>query len=107
MTMSQTGGKLGEFRMRRLRLNNVRREAFLRALADTGNVTAAIEIAGTSRSRVYELRKADPSFAAAWEEAEEIAVDGLEAEARRRAVVGVLDPLVSVGKVVFAVTGSR
>ena len=86
--------------MRRLRLNNARRQVFLRALAETGNVTAAVEIAGTSRSRVYELRKADPSFAVAWEEAEESAADALEAEARRRAVVGVLEPVVSAGKVV-------
>jgi hypothetical protein len=86
--------------MRRLKLNNARRQVFLRTLAETGNVTAAVEIAGTSRSRVYELRKADPSFAVAWEEAEESAADALEAEARRRAVVGVLEPVVSAGKVV-------
>jgi hypothetical protein len=86
--------------MRRLKLNNARRQAFLQALAETGNVTAAVEIAGTSRSRVYELRRADPPFAAAWKEAEESAADALEAEARRRAVVGVLEPVVSSGKVV-------
>src|SRR5262249_4356684 len=62
--------------------------------------TVAIQIAETSRTRVYELRKADPAFAAAWEEAEEIAVDVLEAEARRRAVDGVPEPLVSAGKLV-------
>jgi hypothetical protein len=78
----------------------MRQRAFLQALAATGNVTAAIQIAGTSRTRVYELRKADQSFAVAWEEAEEIAVDGLEAEARRRAVTGVLEPVVSGGRVV-------
>jgi hypothetical protein len=86
--------------MRRLRLTDARRRAFLRALAETGNVTAAVEAAGTSRSRVYELRKADPPFALAWEEAEETAADALEAEARRRAVIGVLEPVVSAGKVV-------
>jgi len=86
--------------MKRSRLNNVRRQAFLRALAETGNVTAAVDISGTSRSRVYELRKADPSFALAWEEAEETAADALEAEARRRAVAGVLEPMVSGGRIV-------
>jgi hypothetical protein len=86
--------------MRRLRLTRTRRKCFLEALSETGNVTAAIQIAGTSRTRVYELRKEDSSFAAAWEEAEEIAVDGLEAEARRRAVEGVQEPLVSAGKLV-------
>jgi len=49
---------------------------------------------------VYELRKRDEGFAAGWEEAEERAADALEAEAWRRAVVGVQDPLVAGGKVV-------
>ena len=86
--------------MRRLKLTKARQKRFLKSLADTGNVTAAVAVAGTSRTRVYELRKADPAFAAAWEEAEEMAVDALEAEARRRAVEGVAEPLVSAGKLV-------
>jgi hypothetical protein len=86
--------------MKRLKLNKARQQRFLKALAETGNVTAAVTAAGTSRSRVYELRKVDPTFAAAWEEAEEIAADRLEDEARRRAVEGVPEPLVSAGKIV-------
>jgi hypothetical protein len=86
--------------MKRLKLTTARRERFLEALANTGNVTAATAAAGTSRTRVYELRKADPAFASAWEEAEEIAIDKLEEEARRRAVDGVAEPLVSAGKLV-------
>jgi len=42
----------------------------------------------------------DPAFAAAWEDAEEVAADRLEDEARRRAVEGVAEPLVSGGKLV-------
>jgi hypothetical protein len=57
-------------------------------------------VAGASRSRVYELRGADLAFAAAWDEAEEIAADRIEDEARRRTVEGVQEPLVSAGKVV-------
>ena len=86
--------------MKRLKLTKARQERFLTSLAKTGNVTAAVATAGTSRTRVYELRKADPGFAARWEEAEEIAVDALEAEARRRAIEGVQEPLVSAGKLV-------
>jgi hypothetical protein len=70
--------------MNRLKLTKARQKRFLKALADTGNVTAAVAVAGTSRTRVYELRRTDPAFAAAWEEAEETAVDKLETEARRR-----------------------
>jgi hypothetical protein len=86
--------------MKKLKLTSERQERFLKALANTGSVTAAIAVANTSRTRVYELRKADPSFASAWEEAEEIATDRLEEEARRRAVEGVAEPLVSAGKLV-------
>ena len=86
--------------MKRLKLTKARRENFLKVLADTGSVTAAVAAAGTSRTRVYELRKTDTAFAAAWDEAEDIATDRLEDEARRRAVEGVAEPLVSAGKLV-------
>ena len=86
--------------MKRLKLTRARQEHFLKALAQTGNVTKAVEIAGTSRSRVYELRRTDSAFAAAWDEAEETAADAIEAEARRRAIEGVQEPLVSAGRIV-------
>jgi hypothetical protein len=86
--------------MKKLKLTRERQERFLKALAETGIVSVAVEIAATSRTRVYELRKRSPGFAAGWEEAEERAADALEAEAWRRAVVGVQESLVSGGKVV-------
>jgi hypothetical protein len=86
--------------LKRLKLTRARQEGFLKALAGIGNVTGAAVVAGTSRTRVYELRKADPAFAAAWDEAEEIATDALEAEAWRRAVDGVSEPVVSSGRIV-------
>ena len=86
--------------MKALKFTKDRREAFLRALADTGIVTVAAGVAGVTRARAYQVRKADPAFAAAWEDAEEKAADALEAEAWRRAVVGIAEPLVSAGKVV-------
>lgn len=91
--------------MNRLKLTKARQERFLKALADTGNATAAVAVAGTSRTRVYELRRADSAFAAAWEEAEEMAVDKLEAEAPRRAIEGVPEPLVSAGRLVCGADG--
>jgi hypothetical protein len=86
--------------MKRLKLTRERQKRFLTALTETGIVSTAAEIAGTSRTRVYELRQRDEAFAKAWDDAEEQAADALEAEAWRRAVVGVLEPLVSGGKVV-------
>jgi len=86
--------------MRKLKLTQARQERFLKALSDTGSVITAVAVAGTSRTRVYELRRADPAFASAWTEAEEIAVDRLQDEATRRAVEGVPEPLVSAGKLV-------
>jgi hypothetical protein len=86
--------------MKKLKLTPEKRELFLQALADSGSVTASVAVAGTSRTRVYELRKMDTAFAAAWDEAEEIATDRLQDEARRRAIAGVSEPLVSAGKLV-------
>jgi hypothetical protein len=86
--------------MNKLKLTKERQGRFLEALANTGSVTTAIDVANTSRTRIYELRKADPAFASAWQEAEEIATDRLEDEARRRAVEGIAEPLVSAGKLV-------
>jgi hypothetical protein len=42
--------------MKKLKLTRARQERFLKALTDTGIVSAAVEIAGTSRTRVYDLR---------------------------------------------------
>ena len=86
--------------MKKLKLTRERQNRFVKALAETGIVSAAVAIAGTSRTRVYELRKHDLGFASAWDEAEEQAADALEAEAWRRAVDGVPEPLISAGRVV-------
>jgi hypothetical protein len=86
--------------MRKLKLTEACQQRFIKALSKTGSVTNAAALAGTSRTRVYELRKIDPAFAAGWEDAEEVAADRLEDEARRRAVEGVPEPLVSAGKLV-------
>ena len=48
--------------MRKLKLTRARQEQFLKALADTGSVATSAAVAGTSRTRVYELRKADPDL---------------------------------------------
>lgn len=75
------------------------REAFLTELAQRGNVSAAAAAGGMSRYWYYDQRAADETFAAAWDEALETAIDAMELEARRRAVEGVEKPIIGrVGK---------
>jgi hypothetical protein len=59
---------------------------FIRAMARTGVVSYACKRAKVGRARAYEARQTDPHFAEAWDEAEVIAKEGLEAEAHRRAL---------------------
>jgi hypothetical protein len=64
------------------------RETFLEQLRETCNVSHSAREAGISRTVAYEWRASDPDFAAAWEDAEEQAVDKLEKVARDRAIDG-------------------
>ncbi|MDE2100504.1 MAG: hypothetical protein KGL39_24885 [Patescibacteria group bacterium] len=61
---------------------------FLRALSESGNVTASCKEAAVGRMTVYELREADPEFASDWDNAIDMSIDELEGEARRRAMAG-------------------
>jgi len=60
-------------------------------------VSEAAKAACFSRNCAYAHQKADPAFAAAWDEAVEVATDALVAEARRRAVNGVEEPVFHKG----------
>ena len=73
--------------------------AFLTALESSGNVTVAARLAGVSRTAAYKARRGEAEFAASWDEALEVALDGMEAEARRRAVEGWEEPVFYQGKV--------
>lgn len=75
------------------------RARFIAHLASTANVTAAAALIGVSRTAVYEWRAANADFAALWDEAVEMATDALEAEARRRALEGVQEPIVVMGRI--------
>jgi hypothetical protein len=80
----------------RRRAPNTKRDwipGFLAALRDCGNVRAATQAAQVDRSTPYKLRGTDPAFAKAWEDAMDDAADVLEAEARRRATLGVDEPV--------------
>jgi len=81
------------------KLTAKKKKDFLDLLAQTGNVSQSAEAVGTTRYTVYRARKADPEFAAAWDEAVEVAVIALEDEARRRAYEGVEEPVFYKGEV--------
>lgn len=73
-------------------------QAFLAALADTGVLSAAAELASVERTTVWRRRQNDPEFAKACEEALKLAADALEQEARRRALEGAQEPVIYQGQ---------
>jgi hypothetical protein len=72
-------------------------------LAAGSSITDAAKAVGRSRRTLHEWRDRDPKFAEAWADAIESGTDQLETEARRRAVEGVDEPMVSAGKLVCTV----
>jgi hypothetical protein len=75
----------------------LKQRAFLAAYAKCGNITRAAALAKVARSRHYEWLS-DPDYEAAFAAAGEEACDLLEAEARRRAVDGIEEPVVYQGE---------
>ena len=80
-----------------------KKRSFLKSLAATGNITLSCGAAGAARSVVYEWREKDEGFAQEWDSALEAAADVLEAEARRRAAKGILEPVFYQGEKVGTV----
>lgn len=76
----------------------LKKGVMLAAYAETGNITTACQIAEIERSTHYRWMEADEEYALRFRQAEQTAIDALEAEARRRAVEGVVEPVVSAGK---------
>ena len=70
-----------------------RKRIFLMALAETGIVSFAAARAGWNVSSTHYHRKRDEAFAAAFDEALEVAADRLELAAVQRAVHGTLKPV--------------
>lgn len=85
------------------------RRRFLIAYAVHGTISTACKAAGISNSCYYQWKKAaekdnadesDKAFLEAFREADEIAFDSMEEEARRRAVDGVDEPVYQAGRLV-------
>jgi hypothetical protein len=70
----------------------------LEALERTGVVAYACEQADVDRLTVYKERQRNEEFALAWADSEERGTELLEAEARRRAAIGVDRPVFYKGK---------
>lgn len=70
-----------------------KREAFLSALALTGNVSEAAAACAIGRTAAYDWRRDDETFAADWDAALDEAADRMEREAFRRAVEGTEKPV--------------
>lgn len=89
--------------MARTNRTNKKDAVFFQELATGSTITAAAETAGYTRQRVYEWRDKDPNFAAQWADADAQAIERMEAEADRRALEGVPEPVfyqgIEVGKV--------
>jgi hypothetical protein len=62
--------------------------AFIDALARCPSVTAACRVAGISRVQAYAHKERDEKFAAAWDDAIEQSIEGLEAHAFAKAIRG-------------------
>lgn len=76
--------RLQRRRMRHLRFDTGRQEAFLNHFAGCGDAREAAEVAGVDHSTVYKHRRKDPVFAAAFDEALEQCYARLEVEAVRQ-----------------------
>ena len=73
---------------------------FLDTLRRTGNVVRAANNADVARQVVYRARGSSTKFKADWDEALEEARELLESEARRRAEIGVEEPVFYQGEIV-------
>ena len=80
-------------------------DRFLDTLSRTGNPSAACQASGLTRRTINRTRENDPVFARDYDEAMEEAADLLEAEAWRRALEGVAQPLIKAGQPVLDADG--
>jgi hypothetical protein len=82
-------------------LTPTRYRIFLEELAVDGIASRAFSAAGLDPSSTYKRRRENPEFAEAWEAAISRAGERLEAEAQRRAMVGVAKRLFHQGQPVY------
>ncbi len=71
----------------------LKKTAFIRAFSKVATIYHAARMVGIDRRRHYEWLQRDEEYAKDFAEAQEIAIEHLEVEARRRAVEGVREPV--------------
>lgn len=77
----------------------IKKKRFLKEYRQTGNVSTAMKSAKIARTTFYDWIK-EPEFAEEVKAAEVEATENLEAEATRRAMTGVVEPVFYQGKAV-------
>ena len=82
------------------KLRHAKKRAFLAAYAQCRSVTEAAAAAGIDRTSHYVWLHNDERYAEAFEMADEIAIETMEREARRRAIEGVLEAVYFQGRIV-------
>ena len=81
----------------------LKKRKFLESYATTGNVCQTCRETGLPRRTIHSWLRRDKAFRAAYDTAQEEAVEALEAEARRRAEKGTLEPVYHQGQAVGAI----
>ena len=81
-------------------IDSPKKRAMLAAMAIHGTVCRSAESARISVHSHYSWLEKDAVYAAAWAEAKKAACETLEQEARRRAILGVLEPVYQQGRMV-------
>ncbi|MBC2778327.1 hypothetical protein [Parasphingopyxis marina] len=107
LARNHTGDAPGRAQLRAVRHDGwteKRREIFLETLAATCNITAAAAEAGKTAKTARDLRKRDPAFRQAWDEAIAIAYERLELVMLDRAINGTQKPIVRGDKEVATMT---
>lgn len=77
-----------------------KKAAFLAAFSEVGTVTHAARQVAIDRATHYRWLEADADYRLAFADAEDVAIEGMEREARRRAVEGTEKPVYQGGELV-------
>lgn len=83
------------------RTKDIRQAQFLAAYRECGSVRISAAVARVHRSRHYRWLEDDAAYAQSFEDAHADAIEALEAEVRRRAVLGVEEPVIYQGALCY------